>query len=95
MDLRSHARRWMRLRARQRDGCHFRCQSPIGGSIVDFAWHRRRPIVEGDGRQHAERRGYEVIRFWNREVLENIEGVVATIRTALRERDPPPSRPPP
>ena len=108
MDLRSRARRGMRLRARRRDGCHFRRQSPIGGSIVDFAWRRRRPVVEGDGRRHAERReadatrtawperrGYEVIRFWNREVLENIEGVVATIRAALRERDSPPSRPPP
>ena len=101
-------RLWTRLRARQLDGCHFRHQSPIDGHIVDFACRRRRLVVEIDGGQHAERReadaartarlerrGYKVIRFWNHEVLENVEGVLATIRTALRERDPPPSRPPP
>ena len=101
-------RLWTRLRARQLDGCHFRHQSPIGEYVVDFAWRRRRLVVEVDGGQHAERReadaartarlerrGYKVIRFWNHEVLENVEGVLATIRTALRERDPPPSRPPP
>ena len=120
MDARSRARRlraertlaehrlWMRLRARQLDGCRFRHQFPIGGYVVDFVCRRRRLVVEVDGGQHAERReadaartawlerrGYKVVRFWNSDVLEAIEGVVETILAELRDRDPPPPRPPP
>ena len=96
-------RLWARLRARQLDGCHFRHQDVIGGCVVDFACRRRRLVVEVDGGQHAERRkadaartarlerrGYRVVRFWNHEVLENVEGVVETILAELRARDPPP-----
>ena len=101
-------RLWMRLRARQLDGCHFRRQSPMGRYIVDFACRRRRLIVEIDGGQHVERqeadavrtawleqRGYRVIRFWNHHVLDDIEGVLETILAALRDRDPPPPGLPP
>ena len=102
-------RLWTRLRARQLDGCHFRRQSPIGGYVVDFVCRRRRLVVEVDGGQHAERReadaartawlerrGYKVVRFWNRDVLETVEGVVEAILAELRDRDPPPpARPPP
>ena len=101
-------RLWARLRARQLDGCHFRRQSPIGGYVVDFVCRRRRLVVEVDGGQHAERReadaarttwlerrGYKVVRFWNHDVLEAIEGVVEMILAELRDRDPPPPRPPP
>ena len=81
-----------------------------GGQCGDnFSCRRRLPVVEVDGGQHAEGReadaartsrlerlGYRVIRFWNHEVLENVEGVVETILAELRERaGPPPSRPPP
>ena len=105
MDMRARARQ---LRAGQLDGCRFRQQDVIGGCIVDFACRRRRLVVEVDGGQHAEGRkadaartarlerlGYRVIRFWNHEVLENVEGVVGAILAELRERKGPPSRPPP
>ena len=101
-------RLWARLCARQLEGCRFRQQDVIGGYVVDFACRRRRLVVEVDGGQHAEGRkadaartarlgrlGYRVIRFWNHEVLENVEGVVETILAELRDRAEPPSRPPP
>ena len=96
-------RLWARLRARQLDGSRFRQQDVICGYVVDFACRRRRLIVEVDGGQHAERRkadaartarlerrGYRVLRFWNHEVLENVEGVVERILAELRARAPPP-----
>ena len=79
----------------------FRRQRPIGPFIVDFACPARKLVVELDGGQHAtkaeadERRtaelaryGYRVIRFWNSEVLANLDGVLETIR---RELDQPPT----
>ena len=95
--------RWRALR--ERIGFwKFRRQHPIGRRIADFACPSRKLVIELDGSQHAERseaddrrsaelarRGYRIIRFWNSEVLENIEGVLETIRLALEE--PPPLRP--
>ena len=87
---------WRMLRLRQIDGCKFRRQVPIGWYIADFVCHEARLIVEIDGGQHdrsstaeAERtaflqgQGYRVLRFWNNEVLENLDGVYQTIATAL------------
>ena len=97
---------WFALRDRLR-GWKFRRQHPLGTRIADFACPRCRLAIELDGGQHAwraeadERRsaelarfGYRVIRFWNRDVLENLEGVIETIRVAL-EQGPPPQTPPP
>jgi len=90
---------WARLRNRQLDGVKFRRQQPIGHYIVDFASFENRVVVEIDGGQHNEREmeekdearilwlskeGYRVLRFWNNEVLGNINGVLEVIRTALR-----------
>lgn len=73
-------------------------RAPIGNFVVDFACLRRRLVVEIDGGQHMEsredeardawlrERGYRVLRFWNHEVLGNVEGVVETIVAKL-ERD--------
>jgi adenine-specific DNA-methyltransferase len=87
---------WGRLRDRQLDGHKFRRQRPVGRFIVDFLCLEGRLVVEIDGGQHAdnvdadERRtheiegaGYRVIRFWNHEVLSNIEGVLTAISQAL------------
>jgi very-short-patch-repair endonuclease len=84
---------WKKLRARQLRGIKFRRQQPIEEFIVDFVSFEKRLIIELDGGQHAEARqrdmerdrllrshGFEVLRFWNNEVLENIGGVLEVIR---------------
>jgi very-short-patch-repair endonuclease len=84
---------WRHLRRKQVEGCRFRRQQPIGRYIVDFVCLEKRLILEIDGGQHdiekdkdQERtnwlvtEGYSVLRFWNNEVLTNLEGVLETIR---------------
>jgi very-short-patch-repair endonuclease len=74
----------------------FRRQHPIGQHIVDFACPEVKLVIELDGGQHAEQveadeersaalqeHGYRVIRFWNSDVMENLEGVLETISSAL------------
>jgi very-short-patch-repair endonuclease len=93
---------WSALRHQQLNGFKFRRQVPIGDLVADFACLSARLIIEVDGGQHdAERgkdaartawlntRGYCVIRFWNNDVLENLDGVVQMIRTALHDHPPP------
>ena len=89
---------WMRLRNRQLEDVKFRRQQPIGPYVVDFVSFERRIIIEIDGGQHdsketrdrdeqrttwLEDRGYQVLRFWNNEVLTNMEGVLESVREAL------------
>ena len=86
---------WNRIRNRQIDGHKFVRQVPMLGYICDFVCRERRLIVEVDGGQHNEsaadairdRRlmdeGYRVLRFWNNDVLGNIEGVLMTIQAEL------------
>ena len=88
-------RLWTQLRQRQLGGFRFRRQQPIGTYVVDFFCSEAALIIEIDGGQHdaserdaartrwLEARGYRVLRFWNNEVLANIEGVLLTIRRAL------------
>jgi very-short-patch-repair endonuclease len=93
---------WSALRHKQLDDFKFRRQVPIGDFVAYFACLSARLIIEVDGGQHdVERekdaartawlksRGYRVIRFWNNDVLENLEGVVQIIRTALHDHPPP------
>jgi len=102
----AEARLWSVLRKRQIEDARLRRQAPIGPFVVDFVCLARRIVVEVDGGQHAwrqdrdaartawlESRGFEVLRFWNNEVLGNIEGVAAKIARALRA--PPLPNPPP
>ncbi len=92
---------WQILRSQQMQGHKFRRQVPIGRYIADFVCHEARLIVEIDGGQHdraspreAERtgflqhEGYRVLRFWNNEVLANLDGVHATIADALARITP-------
>jgi very-short-patch-repair endonuclease len=86
---------WNRIRNRQIDGHTFVRQEPIKGYVCDFVCREKRLIIEVDGGQHAEsaedvirdRRlsddGYRVLRFWNNDVLGNIEGVLLTIQQEL------------
>jgi len=89
---------WARLRSRAIAGAKFRRQLPIGPFVADFACVERRLVVEVDGGQHAQAQrndarrtraladhGYTVLRFWNSEVLQNLDGVLATIEAALRD----------
>jgi len=86
---------WQRLRSRQIEGAKFRRQFPIGPYIADFACIELKLIIELDGGQHVESatdagrtawletNGYTVIRFWNSEVIENLEGVLEAIRREI------------
>ena len=87
---------WYRLRLKQLDGHAFRRQVSVGDYIVDFACLREKLIIEVDGGQHdwrkpeddartaeLEARGYRVVRFWNNEVMENIDGVLLVIARTL------------
>lgn len=85
---------WSHLRAGQLEGAKFVRQHPVGPYIVDFAARSVRLIVEVDGGQHGTEAdaartahlhasGYQVTRFWNHDVLGNIEGVLETIRREL------------
>jgi very-short-patch-repair endonuclease len=83
---------WFRLRNRRLGGLKFRRQVPVAGFIADFLCEDARLIIEVDGGQHGEQvasdserteilknRGFEVLRFWNNEVLGEIEAVLGCI----------------
>ena len=89
---------WSILRGRQFENSKFRRQEPIGKYIVDFVSLDRALIIELDGGQHnqqsemekdetrtkwLERKGFRVIRFWNNDVLQNIDGVASKILEIL------------
>lgn len=84
---------WKYLRAKQIEGLKFRRQEPIGNYIVDFICYEKRIIIEVDGGQHSvnkekdnkrdkwfKEQGFKVLRFWDNEVLTNIEGVLEVLR---------------
>jgi crossover junction endodeoxyribonuclease RuvC len=94
---------WQTLRAQQ-SGAKFRRQQPIEGYVVDFVSFEHRLIIEIDGGQHGdaddyeqartrclEANGFRILRFWNNDVMENIEGVFERIIEELR-RSPLPLR---
>lgn len=92
----THAERdlWARMRNRQLVGCKFRRQWTLGNFVADFCCVEAKLVVEVDGGQHnevadgartaaLEEMGYRVIRVWNNEVSENIDGVLQAIVAAL------------
>ncbi|MDB5621117.1 endonuclease domain-containing protein [Tardiphaga sp.] len=88
---------WHRIRNRQVSGFKFVRQEPIGRYICDFVCREQCIVVEVDGGQHLESKrdeerdlyltaqGYRVMRFWNNDVLSNIDGVLMVLDEALRE----------
>ncbi len=100
-------RLWYHRRDHRLAGYKFRRQHPIGPFIVDFLCQEAWLIVELDGGQHAlqleedrsrtaylEKRGFRVVRFWNNQVLSEIESVL-TVILGLLEADLPSPRPSP
>ena len=95
---------WQQIRNKQIAEFRFRRQRPIGKYIVDFVCLDAKLIVELDGGQHGEdvaydtRRtafleslGFRVLRFWNNEVIENMEGVLARVLEQLQLAESNPS----
>jgi very-short-patch-repair endonuclease len=83
---------------RQLAGAKFRRQHPIGRFIADFCCIEARLVIEIDGGQHGERsredeqrsgylaaQGYRVIRFWNNDVLQQLDGVLQQIEAELKK----------
>ncbi|PLP98803.1 endonuclease domain-containing protein [Cupriavidus pauculus] len=102
-ELRSHQtaaeeRLWYFLRAHRFLGLKFKRQKPVGLYIADFICMERKLIVEADGGQHGTLRdfdrdvwlqdqGYTVLRFWNNQIQDEIEGVLEAIRQAVLAKD--------
>lgn len=93
---------WYHLRNRNFQDYKFRRQHILRGYIVDFVCLEKKLIIELDGGQHAERNeydsartlklktdGFQVLRFWNDEVFNNIDGVLEIICTVLDTPHPP------
>lgn len=92
---------WKILRMKQLNHIRFRRQVPIGSYIVDFASFTPKIVLEIDGGQHNENatdetrdawlraQGFTVLRFWNNDVLTNIDGVAQRIAEATGRLTPP------
>ncbi|WP_332772843.1 endonuclease domain-containing protein [Phenylobacterium sp.] len=95
---REEVRLWARLKRLRERGFHIRRQAPIRGYYLDFVCFSRRLVIELDGSQHAEdgrkahdevrdavlkREGFQILRFWNHFVREDIDTVMDVIIAAL------------
>jgi very-short-patch-repair endonuclease len=91
---------WRHLNKRQFEGWKFSRQMPIGPFICDFLCRELNLIVEVDGGQHCDdpgdltrtaylkRQGFRVVRYWNNEVRDNLEGVLENLRAEIRQPHP-------
>jgi len=92
---------WLLLRPFRDDAIPFRRQAPIGPYVADFVWLGGRLVIEVDGGQHNEphgeakdsvrtawlrSQGFEVLRFWNNDVMRNGEGCQEIIAQAVERR---------
>jgi very-short-patch-repair endonuclease len=97
---------WSKLRDRRFLGLKFKRQVPIGRFVFDFMCLDAKLIVEIDGGQHAEclvadaartrtfeSMGYLVLRFWNNDVLSNIDGVLELMAFTIKPEVPEPPHP--
>lgn len=91
---------WAYLRSHRTGDTHFRKQHAIGNYIVDFCAPRKKLIIELDGSQHLEQqdydaerteflksKGYKVLRFWNNDVMNDIDSVLNVIWDTLNEQN--------
>jgi very-short-patch-repair endonuclease len=93
---------WSILRCEQFKGYKFRRQAAIGDYVVDFVCFSNDLVIELDGGQHNEElakrydllrtawlesQGFRVLRYWNHEVFENLDGIVEVIWRALSEAE--------
>ncbi|MBZ9861450.1 endonuclease domain-containing protein [Mesorhizobium sp. CA12] len=90
-------RLWQELRGRRLDNIKFRRQVPIGRFVADFLCAEAKLVVEIGGSQHAESRhdqerdaelkfrGFRVLRFWNDDVLKDLDAVCDTIIAYVRD----------
>ena len=89
---------WSRIRNDQLNGINFRRQHAIGKYIPDFCAVQEKLIIELDGSQHLdqqeydaertkylEEQGYKVIRFWNNQIMNDMNGVILAITFAIEE----------
>jgi len=90
---------WRVLRGHQLKDIHFRRQHAIGTYVVDFCAPSMKLIIEVDGGQHLdqetydqertaylESKGYRVLRFWNNDVMHDLDGVVTVILDTLESQ---------
>ena len=89
---------WHLLKDRRFENYKFRRQHPMGSYVADFACPALKLVIEIDGGQHCDSatdeartqylnsRGYEVVRFWNNDVMTNIDGVILTLTLALSRK---------
>lgn len=92
------AKLWYHLRANRFFGLKFKRQVPIDRFIVDFCCQERRLVIELDGGQHSkvknaildrqkqnylEKKGYKILRFWNNQLEDNLQGVLEIIRKSI------------
>jgi len=88
---------WSKLRNRRFLDLKFRRQHSIGNYIVDFICLEKKVIIEIDGSGHQEQKsydnkrdiyfkeeGYKVLRFWNNEINNNLEGVLLKIEDSIK-----------
>lgn len=89
---------WAYLRGDKLEGINFRRQHAIGNYVADFCSTKIKLIIELDGSQHLEQadydkertkyleeQGYKVIRFWNNQVMNDLNGVILAITFAIEE----------
>jgi very-short-patch-repair endonuclease len=92
----AESRLWLVLRGNKLNGVNFRRQHAIGKYVVDFCSVKKKLAIELDGSQHLEQseydiqrtaylesQGYKVLRFWNAQVTNDMEGVIRSIEAAM------------
>ena len=96
----AEAKLWSRIRDHRFNNIHFRRQHAIGHYVVDFCAPRQKLIIEVDGSQHLgqveydnqstaylQSLGYQVLRFWNHDVMNRIDAVLEEIFQVFKVSD--------